>query len=162
VAWAAQRRSANALRVKRTRGPSGSKAVWGPPRRVRLGCIGMPAGPRPGSTPAAGNNPNPSQAWGGVTELRCLVCGVITDCGPKGLAYATLSDAAARTPTLGVEMRLEAREQRGEKRGEINRKPSPASFHRLPSRRFFMGRLGRGVWRMGLRSAVTATSGVQG
>jgi hypothetical protein len=47
-------------------------------------CIGTPAGPQPGSTPAAGNNPNPSQAWGGVTELRCLVCEVITDCGPKG------------------------------------------------------------------------------
>jgi hypothetical protein len=39
---------------------------------------------------------------------------------------------------------------RGRKRGEINKKPSPASRNRLPSRRFFMGRLGRGVWRMGL------------
>ena len=52
-----------------------------------------------------------------MTELRCLVCGVITDCGPKGLAYATPSDAAARTPTLGVKERLQAR-NRGKKGGD--------------------------------------------
>jgi len=74
---------------QRTRSPNGLKAVWGPPRRVRLGCIGRLRGRSREAPPAAGNNPNPSQAWGGVTELRCLVCEVIPDCGPKGLAYAT-------------------------------------------------------------------------
>jgi hypothetical protein len=39
----------------------------------------------------------------------------------------------------------------GRKRGEINKKPSPASRDRLPSpHHFIWGRLGRGVWRSGL------------
>jgi len=47
-------------------------------------------------------------------------------------------------------MRLEAREQRGEKRGEINKKPSPASCNRLPSQTNLWDGWGEGFGAWGL------------
>jgi hypothetical protein len=52
-----------------------------------------------------------------VTELRCLVCEVIPVCGPKGLAYATPSDAAARTPEMGLKSGYKLGAEREKKRG---------------------------------------------
>jgi hypothetical protein len=63
---------------------------------------------------------------------------------PRAWRTPRRAEAAARTQKR-VEERLYVRSG-----GVINKKPSPASLHRLPSHRFFMGRLGRGVWRMGL------------
>jgi hypothetical protein len=59
-----------------------------------------------------------------VTELRCLVCEVIPVCGPKGLAYATPSDAAARTKKglkSGYKLGAEREKKRGNKQENLSR-----------------------------------------
>jgi hypothetical protein len=60
-------------------------------------------------------------------RVKCLVCGVITDCGPKGLAYATPSDAAARTSEMelkcGYKLGSRGEKTRGDKQETLSREP---------------------------------------
>jgi hypothetical protein len=72
-------------------------------------------------------------------------------CGPKGLAYATPSDAAARTEAIGLRCGYKLGADKGEQRGVINKKPfSPTSRNRLPSHIHLWDGWGEGFGAWGL------------